>query len=498
MPLLKNKYFPYLLLLLFSIPLFFINVHDVHSWGDDFAQYIKEALNIAHGKPFYQSGYIYNPYNTDYAPAQYPPGYPLLLAPVVKVWGIAIRPMLYMNTVIAVCLLLALFAYFRKHARTVTAICLALAITYSGVMLDLKGNILSDTACLLFVTLYLTARNARSFPLWRIALLIFLLVMAVLIRSQAILLVAAEVLFYFTSILKTTVQKKQLSLKELYKSPSLYIIGGSLALNFVLNRFIFNAPISTASFYDHFIKQTIHGNLKDIAEANISLLLTNLSAFFYYDAHSGFSKAGITFVQNMAMVFVVIGFIISITQRLSVDDFFFLLMCLLVVFLPVHDQRYFLPAIPLLFFYCFITFKAVLPAIAKVDGKVVGAIVTMLYLSTGLGYMKRIAKDPAPGCMPQPRDVAAFKYLSEHVNDHDIIVFTKPRLLTLFTNKRAINTAWQIPMEQDKKLFDSLQVKYILVVDGLDDGYYKDYLHNVQHPADSVRIADGYTLYSLR
>ena len=498
MPLFKNKYFPYLLLLLFSVPLFFINIHDVHSWGDDFAQYIKEALNIAHGKPYYQSGYIYNSCNTDYAPAQYPPGYPLLLAPVVKIWGIAIRPMLYMNTIIAAGLLFALFAYFRKHTSAVAAMCLAIAITYSGVMIDLKGNILSDTSCLLFVTLYLTVRNTRSFPVWRIMLLVFLLTMAVLIRSQAILLVVAEALVFFASLIKTAMRKKWVSLKDLYLSPSLYIIACSLALNFILNRFVFNAPISTASFYDRFIQQTIHGNLKDIAEANISLVPTNLSSFFYYNTYNGFFKAGISFVQNMAMVFSVIGFIICLVKRLSVDDHFFLVMCLLVMFLPVHDQRYFLPAIPLLFFYCFSTFKLIVPAITKVDGRVIGVVVTLLYLSMGFGYLERTAKEPLPGCMPRARDIAAFKYISANVNDSDIIIFTKPRLLSLFTSKRSVNTAWQIPMEQDKKIFDSLQVKYMLVVDGLDDSYYKDYLGHIQHPVDSMRIADGYTLYSLR
>ena len=90
MPVLQNKYIPYLLLVLLSVPLFFLNIHNVHSWGDDFAQYIKEAQNLAHGRPFYESGYIYNKYNPEYAPAQYPPGYPLLLWPVVKIWGIAI------------------------------------------------------------------------------------------------------------------------------------------------------------------------------------------------------------------------------------------------------------------------------------------------------------------------------------------------------------------------------------------------------------------------
>ncbi len=95
-----------MVLLLVSLPLFFLNIHDVHLWGDDFAQYIREAQNIANGKPYYQSGYIFNPYNTVYAPAQYPPGFPLLLAPVVKIWGLSIRAMCYFNSVIAVCFLL--------------------------------------------------------------------------------------------------------------------------------------------------------------------------------------------------------------------------------------------------------------------------------------------------------------------------------------------------------------------------------------------------------
>ncbi len=498
MPFQKSKYFPYLLLLVLSIPLFFLNIYDVHSWGDDFAQYIKEALNISQGKPFYQSGYIYNAYNTEYAPAQYPPGYPLLLAPVVKMWGIAIRPMLYLNTVIAVGLLFALFAFFRKQASVVTAVCLAVAITYSGVMIDLKGNILSDTSCLLFVTLYLTTRNAKSFPWWRISLLVFLLAGAVLMRSQAVLLVAAEIMYLFFSFIMALTQKKRLQISVFFTSPSLYVVTGSLVINFILNRFVFNAPVSTASFYDHFIQQTIHGDLKQIAEANLGLMLANLSAFFYFETRVGLFRTGVTLMQHMALVFCIIGFLICIRRRLAVDDLFFVLMCLLVIFLPVHDTRYFLPAIPLLFFYCFVTFKAVLPAITKISGMAAGVTATLLYLCMGNAYLHKAATEIPPGCIPQAREHIAFRYISEHVNDNDIIVFTKPRLLTLFTNKKSINTAWQIPAEQNRRIFDSMQVKYMLVVAGLDDGYYRDYLKQVQHPADSVRIADGYTLYSLR
>src|ERR1043166_7636509 len=64
-----------------------------HHWGDDFAQYIQQARNIAAGEPNASTGYIYNPHNPVVGPRAYPPGFPLLLAPVVKIFGLDFRPM---------------------------------------------------------------------------------------------------------------------------------------------------------------------------------------------------------------------------------------------------------------------------------------------------------------------------------------------------------------------------------------------------------------------
>jgi dolichyl-phosphate-mannose-protein mannosyltransferase len=498
MPLSAQKYFPYLILALFSIPLFFMGIHDVHSWGDDFSQYIKEAQNIAHGRPFYQSSYIYNSYNPEYAPPQYPPGYPLLLAPVVKFWGLSIRAMCYFNTVIAASLLFALFAYFRKYAGAVAAICLAILITYSGYMIDLKSQVLSDTVCLLFITLYLTFRKAENFTWQRITILTLLATMAILTRTQAILLVAAEALFLLFSFIKTSLKEKRFPLKQLYTGPSVYIVAGTLLFTAFLNKVVFYAPVSTDSFYNHFIDVTIHGHLFEIAADHLALLFTNLSGFFYYETYRNLLKADISFVQSMALVFVVIGFIISVSRRLSVDDIFFVLMCLLVLYLPVHDQRYFLPAIPLLFYYCYVTGKTILPAITRIDGRIIAIALTLLYFKIGFGYLKKSALEAPEGCIPQQKELVAFDYIRKHVSDSDILVFTKPRVIALYTNKRSINVAWQISPEMNRKIFDSIGVKYILVIDGFEDGYFHDYLNNIQHPIDSTRISEGYTLYTLR
>ena len=134
----KSPLGTYGLLLLLSVPLFFLSISDEHSWGDDFAQYIKEALNIAQGKPFYTSGYIYNPYNPLYAPPQYPPGFPLLLAPVVRYFGVAIRPMLYFNSLLCAVLILTAYKFFKQRMGALKAVLLSLAVGYSNYIINLN------------------------------------------------------------------------------------------------------------------------------------------------------------------------------------------------------------------------------------------------------------------------------------------------------------------------------------------------------------------------
>jgi hypothetical protein len=51
-------------------------------WGDDFAMYILHARNIAQGRDYAATGYIYNPDYPSLGPVTYPPVFPLLLSPI--------------------------------------------------------------------------------------------------------------------------------------------------------------------------------------------------------------------------------------------------------------------------------------------------------------------------------------------------------------------------------------------------------------------------------
>ncbi len=491
-----NKYLPYLLLLILSVPLFFIGITDTHSWGDDFAQYIKEAQNIAVGKPFYESNYIFNKYNPAYAPPQYPAGYPLLLAPVVKIWGLSFRAMCYLNSVIASFLLFALYYYFRKHVRFITAICLAVLITYSGYMLDLKQSVLADVSCLLFVTLYLALRNAPNISRTRILLLIVTASLATMMRSQAVFIVLAEVIFFLLSLLKTYFTTKKIQLNDISKS-LLLIIPGIIILNLIINKVIFPTPLNTSAFYNSFITGALNENILRTIAGYTQYLLTTISSFFHHDTHHSSIMALVYFIESSAIFLAVAGFVINISRRLSIDDVFFVMMCLLVLYYPVRDTRYFLPAMPVLFYYCYTSLKTILEAINRVQPAKLTLPITIVCLIPSIFFINDTLAKPRIGNIPGPKEITAFAYLKEHVANNEIIVFAKPRALTLFTGNKCMNIAWQVSAETNKRVFDSMQVKYMLVIAGFNDSSFNQYLH-INPPVQSVNISEGYTLYSLR
>ncbi len=56
--------------------------------GGDFALYLAHAQAMVQGRGYADTGFVFNPANAIMSPAAYPPGLPLLLAPVVAVFGL--------------------------------------------------------------------------------------------------------------------------------------------------------------------------------------------------------------------------------------------------------------------------------------------------------------------------------------------------------------------------------------------------------------------------
>src|SRR2546422_796036 len=141
-----------------------------HDWGDDFALYIQHARNIGAGAPYAATGYIYNPHNPAIGPRTYPPGFPLLLAPVVAVFGLELQPMKVVVVLCFVGVLLMLPRVFQRDLPPRYTAALILVMGLNPYFWDFKDQVLSDIPFLLFMLLSLHAfQRATKVPLAGVA-----------------------------------------------------------------------------------------------------------------------------------------------------------------------------------------------------------------------------------------------------------------------------------------------------------------------------------------
>ncbi|MET0399847.1 MAG: hypothetical protein ABW277_23870, partial [Longimicrobiaceae bacterium] len=61
------------------------------TYGDDWALYLLHARSLVEGRPYADTGFLVNPLNPWFSPQRYPPGFPLLLAPVYAAAGLDFR-----------------------------------------------------------------------------------------------------------------------------------------------------------------------------------------------------------------------------------------------------------------------------------------------------------------------------------------------------------------------------------------------------------------------
>ncbi|MFL6304745.1 MAG: hypothetical protein ACJ72H_14505 [Candidatus Sulfotelmatobacter sp.] len=121
-----------------------------HLWGDDFAMYIHHAQNIVEGRPYADTGYIYNPAIPVYSPRMYPPVFPLLLAPVYKMFGLSLLPMKFEQVLFIILTLGLVCMLWHRHLGTGYCLALVAILGFSPAFWWAKENVLSDLAFLFF------------------------------------------------------------------------------------------------------------------------------------------------------------------------------------------------------------------------------------------------------------------------------------------------------------------------------------------------------------
>lgn len=485
----KNKW--YLLVSLSCIHLFFINVKDSHDWGDDFAQYIHQGKNIVEGIPQSQTGYLFNENYSLLGPICYPPGFPLLLAPVYSWKGIDIKSFSYLISAFLFASFFLSFILFRKYFSSLVSWLLVLVIAFNPWILNFKMEINSDIPFTFFLLCCLLLYKSHAIKYADGVLLGILTAFLISIRTIGftffLAVVTDQVLTFF---------KERKTGKVSFIFP-LSFLGTVAMIYFLINKFIFDLPSllfykTGNSYFSNDAITVIFNNLAYYAEVIKSFFMVSNHPFFFITV---FLSSGFLFLS-------VLGFIIKAKSGLDVKELFFVIYLLVIVIYPYGGSgyRFLLPVTPLFIMYAATATRFIFRALVfKRKYLFIGIIAFLFYLN----YKPELEKimDSQNTIINGPLSTeskAAFEQIQRRVKTNERILFIKPRVLALFTERICFaNNPWGDPVKIKGQLREN-SIQYILVNDEISDKGIKDFIHDNDSLVTLVWSNPSFRLYGFK
>lgn len=436
-------------------------VHAGHDWNGDFAQYLMHAQNIVEGQPYAEMPYVRNPVNNNPGPPAYPPGFPLLLAPVYAVFGTAIIPMkmFIIATFIAA---LCLTAYlFRAELPTGYTLTLVAVLGFNPYLVEFTSSVVSDVPFLLFVLL--------SLATWRLS------EVQTSIRWQSLFAVLAGLLTYYAVLIRSlgVVLPVSILIYELLAERRLSrraLIGlGTFGLVFgvqtVLSILSAGATASAGiSYYQEMVQQTLLERLPELGGEIVQSIsiYAEMTIAFVWGPATTFVGPDLSVLGGLTLLLMVAGWLYHVFSRFSAFDVFTPLYVAALLPWTFHWMRYLFPVLPFFVFYALYALNGIRQRLRWKHPILVTCIAGLLI---GL-YGWELARTP-----PTPNPTGAltaeaermYQHIRTHTSPEALIVFGKPRFVALKTGRQSV--CWFTGRSDDELLdyFTEAGVDYVLV-----------------------------------
>ncbi len=397
-------------------------------WGDDFAQYIHQAMNLVQGKSMQETGYIYSRYTPQLGPRVYPPGFPMLLAPVYVLFGLDIRAFQVEIVLLQLVSLLVIYWLYRRDTTRPTALILFIMLGLSPYFVSFKRDIMSDVPFMLFCMAFLLwvdlVYAQQRFTPGSTLVAVLLAFACYLIRTIGLVALAALLL---SDLIR-------------YRRPTRFAVW-TIAGTFVLilfSRWVFGG--GEESYLDQFANYTPQIIIQNIDH----YLIKSIRGFWAGPSVTFHAQLIVPILWLLAIPLIIYGFLRRARRSsLLIELFFIFYLATILIWPSVQELRFLYPILPLFLLYAGIGFEGLLEQVRqRADFRVGQSVAVIAALAILSIYTVRtgdvIASEGFLTQGPYTRPaLELFDYVSQETAADSIVIFFKPRALSLYANRAA-------------------------------------------------------------
>jgi hypothetical protein len=417
-----------------------VNMTADHPWNGDFALYLMHAQNIVEGHPYAETPYVMNPVNNNPSPRAYPPGFPLLLAPVYALFGHAIIPMKVFVIMVFV-VGLGLFAYlFRDEWPATYSLGLIAVLGFNPYLGAFMSEVVSDLPFLLF--------TACSFIAWQS------ISSRPSVYYQAVLAILTGLLLYFAVLIRSlgVVLPASLLVYELLdrRRPSrgtvisLSVFGFAFAVQTLVSTASGGTAASTGvEYYGGLVQYSILDRLSGLAGAVGYSIYTysEMLGDFIWNANP-IPLPDIVYplletLKVLTVLLVIAGWAYHVRTRFSVFDVFTPLYFMALLPWNFHWVRYLIPILPFCTFYVLYAFYGVQRRLGWKQPLLLVGTLCALTVVYGWRLTHAPSNDATPDAL-SPETKRMYDYVERNTSPDALIVFGKPRFIALYTGRRSV------------------------------------------------------------
>lgn len=415
-------------LLLAAVVVFFLTTfRSGHDWNGDFAHYVHHAKNIAEGRSYSATGYIYNPLNPAKGPRAYPPGFPVSIALTYRAFGLNLTAYKVQLVLVFVASLAVTASLFARTLKEPAVLVYVIAIGFCPVFWRLKDSILSEH---LFMLLWYTAilaadrcyqqESLRDVSWRRAALLGLLVYLTYSVRTIGIVLLPAVVLTELAVAKRLT----------RFGVTAVATAAGLIVLEKLLLPSAGQGYLEQLRFLSW---QSVRENLSDNGWAFVAMW------------RNGYSENVSDDVGRLLSLVAVVGWGREFLRKppfLAIAVLGYL--GLAVVWPSASGVRMIAPLLPAYLYFLLSGIKTLAPR-PWIERTGV-ALLLAFTVASYAGWYRQADYGPLEG-VESPTTVELFQFVREHTTDEDVCLFFKPRVLALYTGRRA--TAYPREGEED-------------------------------------------------